>query len=98
MRTIYKYGVTVGTIAVHDIPVGAKFLHAGPNPWFRKDDGKYTVDELAVWFEVESTAETEKRAFVVAGTGHELHPKSTYLGTVVLYQYAWHVQEIHVEY
>jgi hypothetical protein len=73
-----------GSTIVHDLPVGARFVHVGvmdrPVP-------------IQMWFEVEPGAPMERRRFGLVPTGGRYH--GAYLGTVVHdpSQTVWHLIE-----
>lgn len=87
MDTVYKYHLQVTDQQVLQLPPGAKFLKALPNPFGPAID---------VWFKVTDVAPSESRTFRIVGTGHPL-PKGTfvrYLDTVRTDAlYVWHIFE-----
>lgn len=63
-REVWKFPVSVDPVAVqftqtHEIPVGARFLH-----------GAAQGRSIALWYEIDLSAETEQRGFQVFGTGN----------------------------
>jgi len=64
MKQVWKYIIESGDFKsqlTYDIPIGGKIIY---------------VDEqfgnICIWVEVDITKETEKRSFVVYGTGHNI--------------------------
>ena len=68
---------------------GAKILHVG----VQKQD---QIQVLTFWYEVDpTTATTKKRVLQVFGTGDDFIPEdATYLGTVQMGFYVWHLFEL----
>lgn len=64
MRTVWKYTLRDQDTTI-EMPIGATILHV------REQHGC-----ICMWALVDSTAEKERRSFLVTGTGHEI--KSTY--------------------
>jgi hypothetical protein len=59
MRTIWKYPLQPSSHFSLDLPKGAEFLHVADQR-----------GAPAMWFRVDSEAETERQHFAVVGTGH----------------------------
>lgn len=75
MQRVYKYVLSPDGSSV-DMPVGAEILTA------REQD-----EQICVWAKVDADFTlTEKRKFLVAGTGHDLpeDPNWHYIGTAML--------------
>lgn len=77
MRTVWKYRIPYWeqTEATFDIPVGGTIVHIA-----REKTGS-VEDFVSLWVEVNSTAATEARSFVIVGTGHPIPVGSRYRGT-----------------
>jgi len=76
MKTIYKYTLDPRR-SEYDLPIGAKILTVqGQN------------EQVCIWAEVDTEADTEKVRFEVYGTGHEIKwdmgTDREYLGTAQL--------------
>lgn len=100
-KTVFKYIIPVREgEKTHQLPLLAKFLHVGRDPVQPKEEMLY-VPNVALWFEVDTEADTEERHFAIFGTGEKLtlrgDPK--YLGSVSFDVFRlpliWHVYEIH---
>lgn len=87
MRAIWKFPVAVDVRPRLRMPKGARLLS------FQVQDGK-----LCVWAEVDTEAEKETRYFAIHGTGHEMPREmgysDTYIGTVQISGYVWHLYEV----
>ena len=85
MRTIHKYTLTPGARRCFEIPKDAKPLAVG------HQDGT-----ICLWVELDTEQPAEGvREFSVVGTGWELCGKfcKTYVGTVQVGAFVWHVYE-----
>ncbi len=82
MKTVYKYLVSLREDLWHDIPVGARFVHV---------DRDTREEALAVWAEVDPNAPREKVQFAAHGTGGDVPDFKTYVGSVKVGAYMWHV-------
>jgi len=82
---IFKYELLDRTNEV-DMPAGAEVLTV-----------QIQHDKICLWAKVDPTARTEKRVFVVYGTGHPIEDDSnlSYIGTVQMAggTLVWHVFE-----
>ena len=70
---IWKYGIRIGGFSV-EMPKGAQILYV------HEQDG-----EPYFWALVEPCAETELRAFFVAGTGQQIAEQARYIGSFMLH-------------
>lgn len=92
-RTIWKWELPLKRNEI-EIPQGAETLHIGS----QTVAGRMERDTIVLWAEVDSDAPTERRTFVVYGTGWPL-PEDTsdmrFLGTALLYRTSlvYHVYE-----
>lgn len=83
MKTIWKYHPTIEDTVTFIVPPETKFLSAGVDP----------SGELCVWMEVRHP-EKEKTSRIkcgVYGTGQEVPEGMTFLGTVLMTPFVWHV-------
>jgi hypothetical protein len=82
-RVIWKYDLGSTTTRDHDLPVGAKLVHAGLDP----------AGKLCVWMEVDNEyVDTETHTFGVFDTNLPIPDEWTYcdsvhVGTFVLHVY-----------
>tara|TARA_Y100000310_G_scaffold151248_1_gene150820 strand:- start:944 stop:1216 length:273 start_codon:yes stop_codon:yes gene_type:complete len=86
MRTIWKYEIPVHPTIHLEMPVGAEPLSVG------NQNG-----DICIWALVFDDRIKETRKFGVAGTGHPLQWEMTaksFIGTVQIGQFVWHVFEI----
>lgn len=88
MNTIWKYELEIASQQV-SIPKGAKILSVA------NQDG-----EICLWALVDQHAPTEERSIEVIGTGWDLKrdyksiaSELTFIGTVLVGSYVWHVFE-----
>jgi len=84
MKKIFKYQIP--NEGLMNIPVGAKILKAG-----------HQFDHYYVWAEVGPDANTCQKHFRVCATGEEIPDGGTYIDTVFVGSFVWHVYEITVE-
>lgn len=84
MKTIHKYVLEITDEQSIMTDWNAKFLYVG------EQNGS-----LCLWAEVDPTHETGKRHIRIVGTGHWIEPDLTYIGTVVINPFVWHVYEAH---
>lgn len=81
MRTIHKYNLSQGQ--TFKLPVGSKLLHIAMQ-----------AGSICAWFEVDAVGETtEKRSFVIVGTGHMVPEGTSHVGTVLDGIFVWHIYE-----
>jgi len=85
---VYKYDLTLGYTPLI-LPVGAKILHFD-----------IQRDIPRIWVLVNPEASTEKRRFVIYGTGHEIKEtksKLKFIGTALMCDghFVWHLFEVH---
>lgn len=80
-KVIYKYKIEDSRAA---LPVGAKILSI-----------QLQNESLCLWAEIDPKAKFEIRKFVILGTGHPIPDDVTlsYLATIQLYNYVWHIYE-----
>lgn len=92
MRTIWKYELPIGDVAGEiEMPLGARIIHV--------DQQRSMV--ATMWAEIPvppgvppSELATERRAFVVVGTGHTIPGDGlTHVGTVLDGPFVWHLYE-----
>lgn len=88
MKTVYKYKLPgPGSANKIMMPKGAKILHVDSQG-----------SKLYMWAEVDTSQEDEFRQFEVYGTGWELPDgNKTFLGTIIVDPFVWHVYEIEQE-
>lgn len=80
---IWKYSIPLGRITL-EMPQDSKILHVA-----------LQNDTICLWALVEPTAKKSGRTFQVVGTGHLcIESDETYLGTVQIGQFVWHVFEL----
>lgn len=83
MDTIYKYPLQITDVQRVLMPSGAKILCA-----------QVQGDQVCLWAEVDTEKETEPRIIMIVGTGDPWRSDYyTYIGTVQLQGYVWHVYE-----
>lgn len=92
-RTVWKFPLPLKRNEL-DMPAGAKILTVGS----QTIAGKIGPDTVHIWAEVGPDAETERRTFLVYGTGWPLpedEPQLAYRGTALLYRTSlvFHVYE-----
>lgn len=78
MKKIYKYPVKTGL----EIPRSAQVVKT------EMQDGN-----IFIWAIVDPAEKTIVRDFSFYGTGHELPPHASYIGTVFEGPFVWHVME-----
>lgn len=90
MKTIHKFPLNEFSTEI-DLPylsevLDAQFQEAGPA-------GGQT---LQLWVLLDTEVPTERRTFIVTGTGHELEPNAiyTHVSTVQAGPMVWHVLEV----
>lgn len=83
MRTIYKYGINLGVTEL-DLPANAEVIHAGLDP----------REQMSIWCLVTPEAPTEKKKFVIKGTGHEIESNLYYIKTFNVDPFVWHLFEL----
>lgn len=89
MQTIWKYELEPMNTESVMMPQGSKILHVD------NQDGK-----VCLWALVDPAAPSKAaRIITVVGTGHQLWKaedgkKNTYIGTVVVNPFVWHVFEL----
>lgn len=88
MRTVWKYTFDLSRrefTRVLEIPEGSLVRHVGAQG-----------DSVCMWIEVTPSDEWDRvlRVFKVVGTGHEVPPRSTYVGSCQMREYVWHVYEV----
>jgi len=95
MEQIWKYFLTIKAEEQRvQLPPGAKILHvACQTPTQR------TRAELYMWIQIDPKLElTERRMFIVRGTGEDIPPGAKYIGTghsvTSGVPYVWHVFEL----
>lgn len=102
MQTIWKYEVGLNQAQLISMPAGAKIRYLGVQ------DRRITL-----WAEVISDQKMIDRLFVIVGTGQDIEDACnlissqhrafrysearSYIGTVQIDEFVWHVYEIHVE-
>lgn len=93
-HAVWRFSLPLIDVVVLSMPAGAVPLAVGP---FRAPPGMRLVPDgpLDLWAMVDPTAARADRIFLVAGTGHPVHPDARYIGTThslggVL---IWHVFE-----
>jgi hypothetical protein len=88
MRTVYKYVLDLRNCDSWTVvmPKGAALLGA----CYADDPSR-----LAIWAEIETEAETERRRFWVVGTGDSIPPSccGNHVASVWAAPFAWHVYE-----
>ena len=84
-RTVFKYTVPVfaGVSSSLALPKDAQII---------KVDMKGAL--ITLWVIVEPNNERVLRSFIVHGTGHAVHPKGVYVGTVFDGPFVWHLFEL----
>jgi hypothetical protein len=86
MRTVYKYPLTgPGFADGIELPMGAQVL-----------DAQYQGGKIVLWALVDTYESTERRLFIVTGTGHSLNYGEglVHVSTVQDGGLVWHVFEI----
>lgn len=83
-KTIWKYELGIADAISMSMPKGTRILTV------QNQGGRITM-----WAEVFPSADTERRTFMVRGTGHLLQCNETiYIGTVQMdFGLVWHVYE-----
>lgn len=82
-QTIWKF--TLGGIEnTFMVPENGVVRYVGKDP---------ETGNPAVWVQVDSSAVSEKRVFMIVGTGHQVESTDEFLGTVVCEPSVWHVFE-----
>jgi len=69
MKTVHKYTLDPGETH-YDLPDSSKILHVADQ-----------FGDVCIWVEVNTDAPVKQRRIEVFGTGHEVSPELTYLGT-----------------
>lgn len=82
METVYKYPLEITDEQELEIPAGAKILSV-----------QFQGGQLCLWAEVNPKHEMVRLIIDIEGTGHPLHPKRKYIGTVQQGPFVWHVYE-----
>jgi len=82
MRKVYKYNLANGDTEL-DLPLNAEILTAGPDP----------KGDLCIWCLVNPDAPTEKKTFVIKGTGQDIENNLWYIRTFKKGMFVWHVFE-----
>lgn len=75
MKVIHKYLLDDAHLAnpiVKQLPAGAKLLHF---------DNQH--ERMALWAEIDDEVGTEERRFHIVGTGGQVPPNSTHVGTAI---------------
>ncbi len=87
MRTIHKYPLWVNEAEPCAVmmPEGAKGIHVSSQP--------ISANAPVLWCDVETENKPVIRRFYIYGTGWEIDPRHSYLGTVQIGHYVWHVYE-----
>lgn len=93
MRAVHKITVPVNDKAVpFQLPPGTEILHVG----CQSRDPRF----VSAWYEVILPIfSTETRSFQVFGTGHEVPPGPSYVGTAIVpdRNLVWHLYEVPFE-
>ena len=85
MLQVYKYPIYDN--AVIEMPMGAKIIHV--------DIQLSHESQISLWAIVDPKKETEKRNFVIYGTGWDLsEDKMNHIGTVMDGIFVWHIFEV----
>lgn len=79
MKKVYKYEISKEAM---ELPKGAQVLS------FQDQRGT-----LCLWASVDPEAPIQTRQFHVVGTGHNVDPKWTYVGTTQQGPFVWHLFE-----
>ena len=90
MRAVWKYEIPItGGTHTRLLPVGASIVRVG-------ESAVTPSGHVTFWAEVDDKETQEPRLFRVIGTGHEIRPNETYVGTVVFPGRAlvWHLFEV----
>lgn len=85
MKTVWKFPVSRASITRIDIPFDAKIALVGLDP---------ATGGVAIWVQLEKTAEKETRRFRVYGTGQDIEPDDRHVGSVIDRDFVWHVYEM----
>ena len=80
-RTVFKYRLNFGVTTL-PLPTGASVVYVGTQH-----------EDVYLWVELHQDHPTESRVFIVHGTGHPIDHASTYVGTVQIPPFVWHVYE-----
>lgn len=80
MKTVFKYEISAGPM---EMPKGSQVLS------FQDQRGT-----LCLWALVDPEAPTQTRQFQVIGTGHEVDPNSSFIGTTQVGPFVWHLFEV----
>ena len=91
MKTIYKYPIGDVQAGVFHMPLGARVVQAGNQP-YSGPDGQY--DRIMLWVEVDPDRPNEQRRFQIIGTGQECPGDLfEYAGTALVHNgaFVWHV-------
>jgi hypothetical protein len=88
MRTIYKYGLTVGHETELRLPAQAEFRHAA-------SQHRLDIDIVSLWFEVNPDHLLVSRRFIATGTGMPIEHNWEYRATALAAEgrLVWHVFE-----
>lgn len=92
MKTVWKYELSLADgVQVLSMPVGSTIVKVDTQV-LEAD----ATNEIQLWAEVNTSAPTEMRGFIVVGTGHPVQAPSTYIGTALTYskKLVFHVFEI----
>ena len=83
MKTVWKYQAHSNPFA-YDLPAGARVVHFDMQG-----------DVPTMWIHVDTEAKLERRAFLVAGTGHDLPDGAQHLGSCIARELGlvWHLFE-----
>ena len=87
-KCIWKYqiGIADGVVGF-DMPEDTRIVEV-----HSQDE----VDVLTFWAEVDPTRTKTRRYFGVVGTGHEVQDRTTYIGSMHVPPFVWHLYEAHV--
>ncbi len=87
MKSIYKFPLSVGDESEINMPSGSEILTV------QVQDNK-----ICIWAKVDLGSTTlQVRTFRVVGTGHPFDPKLTYIGTVLIGLFVWHIFEVPIQ-
>jgi hypothetical protein len=86
MKTVFKYPLTITDLQLFNLPAGATFLHAGPDPY----------GDICLWAAVDTNEPIEPVKIRVVGTGNAMPDSEQleFIGTVLDRMYVWHVFKV----
>ncbi len=83
MITVHKFPFLITDATAIDMPIGAEILLV-----------ECQNQQPCIWAKVDNKAKTEKRMFVITGTGHEVPGHCKHVASFQQGMFVWHLWEI----